>query len=129
MNTTILSGNAADEGERRGWFLGHFVDDPAGLRATLEVEARWGTHPAGEEKPSWTLNAEATTVSILVRGRFRIRFPAGDVLLSKEGDYALWAPGVPHHWIAEEDSVVLTIRWPSRPGDSRALESPQAAAG
>ena len=42
-----------------------------------------------------------------------------EVLLSKEGDYVLWEPGVPHLWQAETPAVVVTVRWPSVPGDSR----------
>ena len=28
----------------------------------------------------------------------------------------VWGRGVDHSWYAEEDSVVLTVRWPSVPG-------------
>ncbi len=112
-------GNAAVDGdEHRGWLLGHFLDRSDGVRAAEAVEVKWGVHPAGEERATAAVNATATTLSILVRGRFRITFPDGECLLAREGDYALWPPGTPHHWRAEEDSVVLTVRWPSRPGDS-----------
>jgi hypothetical protein len=37
------------------------------------------------------------------------------VLLARHGDYAvLHRTG--HSWCAEDDSVVLTVRWPSVPG-------------
>jgi quercetin dioxygenase-like cupin family protein len=60
-------------------------------------------------------------MSVLIRGRFRLEFHDGnrarDLLLEREGDYALWDAGVPHNWVAEEDSVMLTVRWPSVPED------------
>ena len=56
-----------------------------------------------------------------MRGVFRLRFPQREVLLSQEGDYVLWEPGVPHLWQAETPAVVVTVRWPSLPGDSRNL--------
>ncbi|CAM5634000.1 hypothetical protein SVIOM342S_04457 [Streptomyces violaceorubidus] len=28
----------------------------------------------------------------------------------------MWGRGVDHSWYAEEESVVLTVRWPSVPG-------------
>jgi quercetin dioxygenase-like cupin family protein len=37
------------------------------------------------------------------------------VLLEREGDYVMWGAGVDHTWRAEEDSIVITIRWPSLP--------------
>ena len=41
-----------------------------------------------------------------------------EVLLTREGDYVLWEPGEPHYWVAEEDTLIFTVRWPSLPGDS-----------
>jgi quercetin dioxygenase-like cupin family protein len=38
------------------------------------------------------------------------------VLLERQGDYVVWGPGVDHSWRAEEESVVLTVRWPSVAG-------------
>lgn len=64
------------------------------------------------------MNVEATTLCILLKGRFRLQFPEQEFLLSGEGDYVLWPPGVPHCWSVEFDSTVLTIRWPSKAEDS-----------
>jgi len=52
---------------------------------------------------------------ILVRGRFRLDLSVASTTLEKEGDYAVWGPGIDHSWQAEEDSVVITVRWPSIP--------------
>jgi quercetin dioxygenase-like cupin family protein len=35
------------------------------------------------------------------------------VMLEKPGDYVMWGPGVSHTYRAEEDSVVITVSWPS----------------
>jgi quercetin dioxygenase-like cupin family protein len=79
---------------------------------------KWGVHKAGDGRSEWAVNAEATTLSILIQGRFRLQFPEHEFLLSREGDYVLWLPGVSHSWSAEVDSTVLTVRWPSKPEDS-----------
>lgn len=119
MPVGVVTGNAALEGEAyRGWFLGYFVTPPEDVRSTSAVELKWTTHPAGDTRSSWALNQEATTISILIRGRFWVQFPDGDILLSQEGDYVLWQPGVPHCWRAEETSTILTVRYPSKAGDS-----------
>jgi len=60
-----------------------------------------------------------TCVVLLISCRFRIRFsdePNDEVLLTKQDDYVTWGPNVDHRWAAEDDSVVVTVRWPSRPG-------------
>lgn len=116
----VMIGNAAvDSAARRGWFVGHFAGEPGTPNRSEAVEVKWGVHRAGERRSTPAVNATATTLSVLVRGRFRLRFPDRVVVLEREGDYALWAPGVAHDWLAEEESLVLTVRWPSRPEDSR----------
>lgn len=124
----IRTGNAAAEDPARyGWFVGHFLgaspgDDP---RATSAVEVKWAVYAGGETRDGWGANREATTLAVLVRGRFRLRFPDRDVLLAEEGDYALWKPGVPHHWTAETAAIVLSVRWPSVPEDSVMVPDPR----
>ncbi|HEX6289062.1 MAG TPA: hypothetical protein VFZ66_07715 [Herpetosiphonaceae bacterium] len=98
----IYAGNAR-EVARRGWFVGHFMGLPGAPLHSSEVESKWGDHPAGQTGATWSAN-DATTISILVRGRFRISFPDRDVLLEHEGDFVLWGPHVPHSWRAEARS-------------------------
>src|SRR4051794_5796702 len=78
-------GNAQSDGVARGgWFLGHMV--PGGeeaLRSSERVEVKWGVHPAGSPRKGWVANAMSTTLSVLVRGRFRLLFPEADVLLER----------------------------------------------
>ncbi|GAB3480265.1 signal peptidase I [Nocardiopsis coralliicola] len=116
----IYVGSAGADGALdRGWLLGHFR--PAGdARHSADVEIKWGVHPAGEERAEWAVGEQRTALLILISGRFRLRFrtAAGerDVLLADQGDYAVWGRGTDHSWIAEADSTVLTVRWPSIPG-------------
>ncbi|QIR37946.1 signal peptidase I [Tolypothrix sp. PCC 7910] len=118
-NNKVVFGNAQQEGVNRwGWFMGHFitpVDDP---RSTEELEVKWGVHKAGDSRTQWAVNNQAATISILMNGKFRLQFEDQEIVLSREGDYVLWCAGVPHTWIAESDCTILTIRWPSKPGDS-----------
>lgn len=96
------------------------------LRHSSEVEVKWAVYAAGEKRPHWAMQREATSLAVLIRGLFQISFAEADVLLSKEGDYAIWGAGVAHTWAAEEDSVILTLRWPSRPEDSLIVPNPRA---
>lgn len=52
---------------------------------------------------------------MLISGRFRVELPGQDVLLARQGDYVVFH-GMGHSWEAVEESVVLSIRWPSIPG-------------
>ena len=116
----IVVGNAAMDGagDTRGWFIGHFVLPSESPRHTNDVEVKWGIHPAGHARARMATATEATTLVILISGLYRVRFPHGDVLLSGPSDYVLFPPGVPHGAVADEDSVILTVRWPSKLGDA-----------
>ncbi|HET6954439.1 MAG TPA: hypothetical protein VFI47_29005 [Acidimicrobiales bacterium] len=85
---------------------------PTTSAATNDVEIKWGVHPAGEERDAWVTDDHRTTV--IVQGRFRLNLPAESFLLENEGDYVMWGAGIDHSWRAEADSVVITVRWPSR---------------
>lgn len=116
MSANWYQGNATEDGQStRGWLVGHFLDKSAGVRATKDVEIKWGIHPAGEERTEWTTEDQRTTVLILVSGRFVVNLSEGSAELKRQGDYAMWGPGIDHSWEAKEDSVVITVRWPSLP--------------
>jgi hypothetical protein len=113
------TGNAADDGAaRRGWIVGHFIDEDP-LRRSDDVEVKWALHSAGEARGQWVTGETRTAVVVLVSGRFRVSFALEDgsereeVVLARQGDYVVWTPGTDHTWLAEEDTVVITIRWPS----------------
>jgi hypothetical protein len=105
-------GNAAVDGaEREGWVVGAF-GEPDDVRGTNDVEIKWGIHSAGDRREAWFEQETRTTVLLLVSGRFRIDLEVGTAVLAEPGDYAIWGPGITHSWRSEEDSVVVTIRWP-----------------
>jgi quercetin dioxygenase-like cupin family protein len=95
--------------------MGHFRPDGE-PRHSDEVEIKWGVHPQGQERATWTDGDQRKALLVLVSGRFWMKFPGRDVLLAEQGDYVIWGPGVDHSWYAEQESVELTVRWPSVPG-------------
>ena len=117
MADSWYTGNAYADGDaHRGWLLGHFIEPGETVRATGALEVKWGIHSFGERRAGWTEGEERTTMVVLISGRFRVDLAVGEVLLERQGDYLVWGPGIEHSWEALEDSVVLTIRWPSLPG-------------
>ena len=115
MTEQIYVGNAeVDASANRGWLLGHFkpVDDP---RHTDDVEIKWAMHPRDDQRPKWVADEKRTALLLLISGRFRVELPDRTVLLARQGDYVVFH-GISHSWCAEEDSVVLAVRWPSIPG-------------
>ncbi|GAB3723470.1 hypothetical protein GCM10027590_26180 [Nocardiopsis nanhaiensis] len=116
VDDNVYVGNAGKDAVLdRGWLLGHFkdADDP---RHSEAVEIKWGVHQRGDERAQWVSGERRTALLVLISGRFRVEIPGRSVLLEQQGDYVVWGRGVDHSWVAEEDSVVLTVRWPSVPG-------------
>ena len=112
-------GNAITDGvSHNGWFIGRFIDEDA-YRQTHEVEVKWGIHKKGDSNEKFAADQVARSMSVLIRGKFRLTFrrngKTDDILLEHEGDYAVWLPGLEHFWVAEEECVILTVRWPSFP--------------
>lgn len=106
-------GNAGqDAPAHRGWIVGSFM--PEGI-LQQGVEIKWGRHMAGEGRADWAPGSHQTTILLLVSGRFRLDLPGQAVTLAKQGDYVMWGPDIEHSWQAEEDSVMVTVRWPSTP--------------
>jgi hypothetical protein len=116
---------AADAPANRGWLLGHFLpaDDP---RHSDDVEIKWGIHPAGHERAAWVTDDHRTAAILLISGRFRIELPGRSVVLARQGDYVVFH-AVGHSWHAEEESVVVTVRWPSIPGYAVPDDAPNPA--
>ena len=115
MSGTIYTGSAPkDARDNRGWLLGHFMT-PGDIRHSADVEIKWGVHARGDRRAQWVTGEMRTAVIVLVSGRFRIDFPEQSIVLAERGDYVVFK-GVGHSWFAEEESVIVGIRWPSVPG-------------
>lgn len=110
----ITSGNTASASKgTRGWILGHFMPGEDNPLRTTDVEMKWYTHAKGETRNEWAPGNPVRTLNILIRGRFVLLFPDREVALEKEGDFVLFGPDVPHSFRSEQESLVLTVRWPS----------------
>jgi hypothetical protein len=106
-------GNTAVDGEEReGWIVGPLLESED-VRRSNDVEIKWGIHAAGEWREAWFDDADRTTLVVLISGRFRIDLSVGSAVLAEQGDYAVWGHGIGHAWRAEQDSVVVTVRWPA----------------
>jgi hypothetical protein len=116
MSEGIYVGNAdPDALSDHGWLLGHFKPE-GDLRHSAEVEIKWGRHPQGDRRKRWVHGEHRRALLVLISGCFHMEFPERTVVLDKQGDYVVWGRGVDHSWYAAEESVVLTVRWPSIPG-------------
>jgi hypothetical protein len=100
--------------ERKGWFIGHFINDNPDFKND-DFEVSYVEHPKGSIKPGMKAESSAKTLTILISGNYLVRFPGKKIVLSKPGDYLFYdACETDHAAEASEDSIVLTVRWPSK---------------
>ena len=111
-----ITGNAADAGaDTRGWIIGHFMPGEDSPLRTQDVEIKWFIHPQGDVRDEWAPPTGVSTLNILIHGNFVLRFPDEEVPLTAEGDFVMFGPDIAHSYRTVEESLVLTVRWPSRP--------------
>ncbi len=120
-------GNAVVDG-RRGWFIGQFFPAESGMCSQSTLEVKWGQHPKGDRRPSFAASRFGGTISLLISGRFLLKLivdgETREILLSTPGDYTAFGAGIPHSWEALEESLVISIRFPSIEGNQ--IELPAA---
>lgn len=127
----LISGNLNEDfkrsDKRKGWFIGYFVDPEDTVKNTFHehnFEVQWARLTAGQTKKNGPArNREAKTLCILIDGHLKIKFRDSEEkkILRVQGDYVYFPPGVNHYWEAIEDTVTMTIRWPSVHGDQEPL--------
>ena len=111
--SNIYTGNAQIDGQStKQWIVGHFI--PAdNIRHSDNVEIKWAVHKQGEKRQEWVTGEKRTSIAILVSGKVIFEFRDKKCELSNQGDYVMWGVGVDHRWEVVEDSVIITVRWPS----------------
>jgi hypothetical protein len=105
--------------ERNQWVAGHFLPEDSPL-CSKDVEVKWAYHKAGEQLDTLRAQRDGKTLSILVYGKCIARFPDQDkvVTLKEEGDYVFFDAGVYHTSEIPEDSLIISVRWPSVPNNT-----------
>lgn len=117
----IIKGNLnQNDPKRRGWFAGNFMDEGSPFK-TDAFELQWRKLKAGEEKTALGTQKVAKTIGILVYGKFEFSFPDVNkkITIEKEGDFVYYDAGVTHSWKVLEDTLLVSIRWPSIPNDQK----------
>ena len=102
---------------QRGWVMGYFMPESSPYH-NEDFELQWAELKKGTKREhTKPAHKTAKTLSILGRGKHRITFTetGEEILLEKEGDYVYFDAATEHSWEALEDSLIISVRWPSEP--------------
>jgi len=115
LQTGNLDTISSENPERKGWFIGHFINDKSPFN-TDDFEVNWVRIKKGERKKGIGNNAKAKTLTILIEGKYQFEFldKSEGAILKNKGDYFFYQPIKNHVAKALEDSLIMTIRWPSK---------------
>ncbi|OHA26475.1 MAG: hypothetical protein A3C06_02770 [Candidatus Taylorbacteria bacterium RIFCSPHIGHO2_02_FULL_46_13] len=102
-------------GVKKNWVMGHFIDPKTPFHQK-DFSLKWTKSKRGDSREQIG-TCEAETLDILVYGKHKIDFPNlhKSVTLEKEGDYVYVGRNIAHTWETLEDSLIVTLRWPSVP--------------
>jgi hypothetical protein len=82
-----------------GWVVGHMGK---GALLNDEVGVKWAFQPKGDAGNAWRSCVSATTLSVLISGKFKMVFrekegdPEEEIIFSTSGYYAIFGPGIQH---------------------------------
>ena len=113
--TTLYKGNAISDAANKGWFVGWFQKEHRPELCSSDVEIKWFTHPTTDFQAVTTDEKKVWTITILVSGRLRVSVDSKEFTLENPGDFVCWGPGHSHGWQPLDESLVITVRWPSIP--------------
>ena len=109
-------GSVDTHAQERGWFFGHFMDEPL-LRSDL-VEVTWqrlaNREPADDQRH---LHRQTVEINVVVAGTITLRI--NDVEHSfRRGDFfVVWPEAIVSDVTSDADAEMVVIRAPSMPGD------------
>jgi mannose-6-phosphate isomerase-like protein (cupin superfamily) len=105
-------GKTKDFAKRKGWFFGHFADEPL-LRSDL-VEVAWqdisGKLPEPKDRHYHRASVE---INIVIRGTMRLRIEEREVTVKSGEFFVIWPETMVDQVEADQDTEVIVVRAPS----------------
>jgi hypothetical protein len=113
-------GSAADAAKDRGWFFGHFMDEPLLQSGLVEVALQDvpNVTPSPDQRH---LHRRTVEINLVVRGAVSLKI--NDVQHDlRDGDfYVVWPESIVSDIATDGQATVLVVRAPSIPEDKFAV--------
>ncbi len=109
-------GNVDIHARERGWFFGHFMDEPL-LRSDL-VEVTWQRLP--NRKPSDDqrhLHRQTVEINVVIAGSVELKINDVEHSFGRGDFFVIWPETIVSDVRSDAEAEMLVIRAPSVPGD------------
>lgn len=113
-----IVGTVDDHAKERGWFFGHFVDEPL-LQSDL-VDVAWQKVPNKQPSPDQEhFHRHSVEINVVLSGSIRLKIDGVEHDLRKGQFYVVWPESVVGDIAtdADADAEILVVRAPSVPDD------------
>jgi hypothetical protein len=111
-----IVGSVATHAGQRGWFFGHFMDEPL-LRSKL-VEVAWqqvpNRVPANDQRH---LHRQTVEINVVLNGTVALKINDSEHVFHRGDFYVVWPDTVVSDISTDADAEVLVVRAPSIPND------------
>jgi hypothetical protein len=105
-------GTVSSYARERGWFFGHFMDEPL-LQSEL-VEVGWQKVPNVMPSPDQRhLHKRTVEINIVLGGSVRLKIDDVTHDLAKGDFYVVWPESIISHIETDDEAEVLVVRAPS----------------
>jgi hypothetical protein len=113
-------GNVRSSAKERGWFFGHFIDEPL-LQSDL-VEVAWQSVPNKTPGPEQRhLHRQTVEINVVLNGIVRLKINDVQHDLGRGDFYVVWPESVISDITTDTDAEILVVRAPSVANDKFAL--------
>jgi quercetin dioxygenase-like cupin family protein len=111
----------SDAAKDRGWFFGHFMDEP--LLQSESVEVAWQHVPNLTPSPHQRhIHRRSVEINVVLRGQVSLKLDDVQHDLRQGDFYVVWPESVVSEIATDSQAEVLVVRAPSVP-DDKFLES------
>jgi Cupin domain len=118
----VIVGSIERHETERGWFFGHFMDEPL-LRSDL-VEVAWQRVPnRAPSSDQRHLHEQSVEINVVLNGTVELKINDIDHICHRGDFYVVWPGTVVSDIRTDADAEVLVIRAPSIPNDKIQLNS------
>jgi len=115
-------GTVTSSAKDRGWFFGHFMEEPL-LQSDL-VEVAWQNVPDKTPSPDQRhVHRRSVEINVVLAGSVQLRIDDVEHRLTKGDFYVVWPESVVSDIATDGDAEVLVVRAPSIAGDKFSVDA------
>lgn len=109
-------GKVADYTHKKGWFFGHFMEEPL-LRSDLVEVAYQDVSDKKVDPKDWHYHKKSLEINIVISGKATFKINGNLVTVGEGGFYVIYPFSVVEDFSTSKNTKIIVVRAPSVSGD------------